>query len=134
MSTRVKILIIEDDQLLQDSIAVWLDLAGYEVAVADDGADGLVVLSKVRPDLVITDVVMPRLNGIEMIRSVRQLPSALSRVPILVLTGSLRDFGSEAVSAGADWALAKPVDPEILLIHLRNLLNPPAAAFRAVSW
>jgi DNA-binding response OmpR family regulator len=133
MSTPVKILIIEDDQILQDSIAVWLDLAGYAVVVADDGFDGLVALAKERPDLVITDVVMPRVNGIETIKSARQFPSGLSSVPILVLTGSLREFGSQAIAAGADRALAKPVDPELLLAQVRHLLNPPGGEFRAAS-
>jgi DNA-binding response OmpR family regulator len=132
-SRQYKILVIEDDPLLQDAIAVWLGLAGYTVVVAHDGHEGLVELSKERPDLVITDVVMPGLNGIEMIRSIRQFRSGLSSVPILVLTGSFIEYGSEAISAGADRALAKPVDPEVLLAHVRYLLNQSAAAFRSAS-
>lgn len=133
MSTRGKILVIEDNPVTRDSIAVWLELAGYTVVVADDGREGLVVLSNERPDLVITDVAMPRLNGIEMIRSVRQFFSALSRVPILVLTGDFREFASKAISAGANRALAKPVDPKMLLADVKYLLSPPGAAFRAAS-
>jgi DNA-binding response OmpR family regulator len=133
MSTRHKLLIIEDDAMVQDSIASLLDLAGYTVVAAGDGCEGLVVLSEERPDLVITDVVMPRLNGIEMIRSVRRFPSVLSRVPIIVLTGSVSEFGSEAISAGADRALAKPVDLKALLAHVRYLLKPAAAAARSAS-
>jgi two-component system alkaline phosphatase synthesis response regulator PhoP len=121
-----KILVIEDDPVLRDSIAIWLDLMGYAVVVADDGRDGLAVLSQERPDLVITDIAMPRLNGIEVIRSVRQFPSGLGDVPILVLTGSFTEFASDAISAGADRALAKPVDPKTLLSHMTNLLKPPA--------
>jgi DNA-binding response OmpR family regulator len=85
------------------------------------------VLSKERPDLVITDIAMPRLNGIEMIKSVRHFLSAVNRVPILVLTGCFRDRAWEAISAGANRAFAKPVDPEILLAQVKDLLNPPAA-------
>jgi len=133
MSKRYKILVIEDNLLLRDSIAVWLELAGYTVAVASDGREGLATVSAERPDLIITDVAMPGLNGIEMIRSMRQFPNGLSRVPILVLTGSFSRFASEAISAGADLALAKPVDPEIMLAQLKHLLKPAAAAFRSAS-
>src|SRR5262245_36463576 len=115
---KYKILVIEDNVLLRDSIAVWLDLAGYTVAVANDGHEGLAALSSERPDLIITDVAMPGLDGIEMIRAVRQFRSGLSRVPILVLTGSFSEFASKAISAGADQALAKPIDPVIMLAHL----------------
>jgi CheY-like chemotaxis protein len=131
MSARYKILVIEDNPVLQDSIAVWLDFAGYTVVVANDGFEGLAELSKELPDLIITDIAMPGLNGIEMIRSVRQFPCRLSRVPILVLTGSFSEYASEALSAGADRAFAKPVDPKVLLAHVRYLLEPPAAFMTA---
>jgi DNA-binding response OmpR family regulator len=131
-NTPDKILVVDDDPVLQGSIASYLDFAGYRVVVADDGCEGLVVISNERPDLVITDVEMPRLNGIEMIRLVRQ-SSALSRVPIIVLTGSFSEFGSEAISAGADRALAKPVDPKNLLAHVRYLLRRAAAAAGSTS-
>jgi len=133
MSTQYKILVIEDNPVLQDSIAVWLYFAGYTVVVANDGFEGLAELSKELPDLIITDIAMPGLNGIEMIRSVRQFPCRLSRVPILVLTGSFSEYASEALSAGADRALAKPTDPRIILAQVETLLKESPAAFRAAS-
>src|SRR5260370_15635026 len=126
MGTADKILVIDDHPETRDSITIWFELAGYTVVVARDGAEGLAVLSKERPDLVIADIVMPRLNGIEMIRSVRRSLSTLSRVPILVLTGYCMEFANEAISAGADRALAKPIDPDVLIAHVRHLLDPPA--------
>lgn len=133
MSARYKILVIEDSPVLQDSIALWLNFSGYSVVVANDGFEGLTVLSKELPDLIITDIAMPGLNGIETISSIRQLPCRLSRVPIIVLTGSFSDYALEALSAGADRALEKPADPKIMLAHVRSLLNQSPAAFRAAS-
>ena len=127
MSTRNRILVIEDHPETQDSITLWLELAGYVVLVARDGLEGLGVLSREQPDLIITDIVMPGLNGIEMIGAVRQSMSPSNRVPILVLTGHYKDFGTKAIAAGADRALQKPIDPNILMTHVRHLLNPPAA-------
>jgi len=133
MSTQHKILVVEDNLLLQDSMAAWLGLAGYTVVVANDGFEGLAALSRERPDLIITDVAMPRLNGIEMIMSARQMPSGQCRIPILVLTGSFSEFASTAISAGADLALPKPVEPNIILAHLSYLLEPAAAELRTPS-
>jgi len=133
MSTRYKILVIEDNPLLRDSIAVWLELAGYSVVAAGDGCEGLAVLSTEMPDLIITDVGMPRLDGIEVIKSVRRFPSSLSSVPIVVLTGCFTELASQAISAGADRALAKPVDPNIMLEHLTYLLEPSSAALTSAS-
>jgi CheY-like chemotaxis protein len=133
MSTQYKVLVIEDNPLLRDSIAAWLELAGYTVVVASDGCEGLAVLSSEAPDLIITDVAMPRLNGIEMIKSVRRFRSRLGRVPIVVLTGCLTEFAQQAISAGADRALAKPVDPEMILAQLTHLLKPARAAFTSAS-
>jgi CheY-like chemotaxis protein len=133
MSTRYKILVIEDNLLLRDSIAAWLELAGYTVVVASDGCEGLAVLSREVPDLIITDVGLPGLNGIEVIKSVRRFPSRLGRVPIVVLTGCFTEFARYAISAGADRALAKPVDPEMILAHLTHLLKPAAAMFNSAS-
>jgi len=133
MSTRHKILVIEDNPLLRDSIAAWLELAGYSVVSAGDGSEGLAVLSREMPDLIITDVGMPRLDGIEVIKSVRRFPSSLSSVPIVVLTGCFTELGSQAISAGADRALAKPIDPNVMLEHLTYLLKPSASAFTSAS-
>jgi len=133
MNTQYKVLVIEDNPLLRDSIAAWLELAGYTVVVASDGCEGLAALYREAPDLIITDVGMPRLNGIEVIKSVRRFPSRLSRVPIIVLTGCFRESASQAISAGADRALSKPVDPDMILAHLTHLLKPAPAAFTPAS-
>ena len=119
--------------MLRDSIAAWLELAGYTVVVASDGCEGLALLSKEAPDLIITDVGMPGLDGIEVVKSVRRFRSGLSRVPIVVLTGCFSELAPKAISAGADRALAKPVDPDIILAHLTRLLKRAAPAFPSAS-
>ena len=118
-----KILVVEDHPETRDSITILLELAGYTVVVANDGREGLAVFSKERPDLVITDIVMPGLNGLEMIMSVRHSFSGSTRVPIIALTGYYREFAKQMISAGADRALSKPVDPNTLTDYVKHLLT-----------
>ena len=77
------ILVVDDDQAVRDSLARSLQYSGYEVTTANDGVDALARLSSLRPDAVIMDVMMPRLDGLETTRSLR---ASGNDVPILVLT------------------------------------------------
>ena len=77
------ILVVDDDQAVRDSLARSLQYSGYEVTSAGDGLEALARLSALRPDAVIMDVMMPRLDGLE---TTRMLRSTGNDVPILVLT------------------------------------------------
>ncbi len=113
------ILVVDDDQAVRDSLARSLRYSGYEVTTANDGVDALARLSSLRPDAVIMDVMMPRLDGLETTRSLR---SSGNDVPILVLTA--RDAVGDRVDgldAGADDYMAKPFSFEELQARLRAL-------------
>lgn len=113
------ILVVDDDQAVRDSLARSLMYSGYEVTTANDGVEALAKLSSLRPDAVIMDVMMPRLDGLETTRSLR---SSGNDVPILVLTA--RDAVGDRVDgldAGADDYMAKPFSFEELLARLRAL-------------
>lgn len=113
------ILVVDDDQAVRDSLARSLQYAGWEVSTAVDGVDALARLSSVRPDAVIMDVMMPRLDGLETTRSLR---ASGNDVPILVLTA--RDAVGDRVDgldAGADDYLAKPFAFDELQARLRAL-------------
>ncbi len=121
----VRILVVDDDRAVRESLRRSLSFNGYNVLLAEDGVEALDVITNDRPDAVILDVMMPRLDGLEVCRRLR---SAGDDLPVLVLTA--RDSVSERVAgldAGADDYLPKPFALEELLARMRALLRRTTA-------
>lgn len=117
----VRILVVDDDRAVRDSLRRSLSFNGYTVDVAQDGVEALAMIADERPDALVLDVMMPKLDGLEVCRRLRSTGDDL---PILVLTA--RDSLSERVAgldAGADDYLPKPFALEELLARLRALLR-----------
>ena len=117
---RRKILVVEDDERIAATIRRSLTYEGYEVAVAHDGPEGLVAARKEAPDLVLLDLMLPGIDGLEVCRRIR----AESEVPVLMLTAM--DGVADRVrglDTGADDYLVKPFAYEELLARVRALLR-----------
>ncbi|MFY2861553.1 response regulator transcription factor [Mycobacterium sp. THU-M104] len=117
----MRILVVDDDRAVRESLRRSLSFNGYSVELAHDGVEALEKIAAERPDALVLDVMMPRLDGLEVCR---QLRSTGDDLPILVLTA--RDSVSERVAgldAGADDYLPKPFALEELLARMRALLR-----------
>jgi len=117
------ILVVDDDLGTRLSISDYLELSGYIVITADDGQEALEMVEKYHPDLIVTDIVMPRMNGYELVRQVRQKP-AFRLLPVILLTARIqtqeRILGYQS---GCDLYLPKPFELEELAAAIRNLLE-----------
>lgn len=117
-----KVLIVEDNSDARILMKSILEQEHLEVVEAEDGIEGLELADAESPDLIITDISMPRLGGREMIRRLRASPEH-KLVPILAVTAYGIERAMEAIRAGANRALARPFQNNLLLAFVFDLLN-----------
>ncbi len=132
MRAKPSILLIDDETAITNNLAPFLSRSGFDVAVASNGEAALEMVASSQPDLLVLDVLMPRLDGREVLRRLRQ---AGNWIPILLLT-QVGEAGERAMALeeGADDYLNKPFDPHELVARIRAILRrarpgqPPLAA------
>ncbi len=118
-----KALLIEDDAAFRKTVAETLAMNGFEVLEAATGKRGIAQAETEQPDLILLDLMLPGMNGLEVCQRVKQAPKTAG-IPILVLTGSDQEGQDIAcLDMGADDYLTKPVKTERLLAHCRALLR-----------
>jgi len=132
MTAKPQVLLVDDEQAITGNLAPFLERSGFSVAVAADGQEALHRVSSFKPDLIVLDVLMPRLDGREVLRRVRQ---AGDWTPVILLTqvGESTERAM-ALEEGADDYLNKPFDPHELVARIRAVLRrarpgqPPLAS------
>ncbi|WP_309232103.1 response regulator transcription factor [Micromonospora tarensis] len=116
-----RVLVVDDDQTVSDVIRRYLENDGFQVSLAGDGATALAAVRREAPDLVVLDLMLPRISGLEVCRALRARPDG---VPIVMLTA--RGDESDRIlglQLGADDYLTKPFSPRELVLRVRSVLR-----------
>ena len=123
MERTFRVLLVEDAPFLRYAFSRLLRMQGYDVKEANDGQDALQCLIGYRPDLVLTDLMMPIMGGIELISHIRANPE-YAQVPVVAITADATEHAEKAArQAGAVDVITKPIDLPALLERLRHLIS-----------
>ncbi|MFI1107924.1 response regulator [Streptomyces physcomitrii] len=118
-----RVLVVDDNKVIRQLIRVNLELEGFEVVTASDGAECLEVVHEVRPDVVTLDVVMPRLDGISTAACLHADPRT-RKLPIAMVTSCTRYEVERDLQFGIDAFVPKPFEPSELVEVVKRLLTP----------
>ncbi|ANQ53685.1 MULTISPECIES: response regulator [Thermosipho] len=118
-----KILVVDDSEVLRKITSFNLKKAGYEVYEAFDGVDGLEKMKDIKPDLIILDIMMPRLDGFGVLKEKKNIEE-IKNIPVIILTakGGAEDE-KVAKSLGAQIVMTKPFSPSKLIEEVKRLIS-----------
>jgi DNA-binding response OmpR family regulator len=123
MEQKKKILIVDDERDIVKAVMIRLQGAGYEVVTAFDGAQGVFMAHKEKPDLIILDIRMPAGNGFSVAQRLKRSMHTFT-IPVIFLTGSPeKNAEKKAMALGARFYIKKPYDPEELLDAIKRALE-----------
>ena len=114
------VLLVDDDPQVREVVRINLEMEGYTVKEAANADEGLAALDDEAPDLILLDVMMPQVDGWEMLRRVQER-HGVGSIPVVMFSGQL-DVGDEAVQRGAQGFVGKPFDPRSLIDSTKQLL------------
>ena len=117
-----KVLVVEDHPDAREMLSIYLTSEGYAVVTAEDGQRGLQVAEAERPDIIITNLNMPNLDGLELTKHIRQRPD-FGNVPIVVLSAITTEEPNVLIDAGASVVKTKPVELHELVNVIRDALT-----------
>ena len=120
-----RILLIDDDENICKVVKLYLEKEGLEILVANEGQEGLGLFAAENPDLVLLDIMMPGMDGIEVIKRIRKT----SNVPVIMLTAKSDTFDKVlALELGADDYIVKPFEPKELIARIKAVIRRSEAA------
>ena len=119
-----KILVVDDDKVALTMLQMLLARAGHEVVSAKDGAEGYELAQKNKPDLLISDMLLPKIDGMDLCRKIKGNPE-LNKMKIILITAVYKGmpFKFEAKDCGADDLVNKPIDTKYLMGRVETLLS-----------
>lgn len=119
-----RLLAIDDDPMMQQILTATLQAEGFELLLSSDGRSGLAAAAAQKPDLVVLDVNLPDMTGMEVCRALKSGP-ATKHIPVIMLTGEAREVGNrvEGLDLGAEDYLFKPISPRLLVSRIKSLLK-----------
>ena len=118
-----RVLVIDDEEDIRELLTYNLKKDGYEVYASENGEKGLITLKECKPDLVLLDVMMPGMDGIEVCEAIRQMPGFQNTL-VCFLTARGEDYSQIAgLDAGADDYVSKPIKPKVLMSRISALLR-----------
>jgi DNA-binding response OmpR family regulator len=123
MPPAATVLVVEDDPVILRLLEVNFELEGFAVLLAHDGAEGIEVARAKRPDVIISDIMMPRVSGIELVETLRA-EAATASIPVILLSAKAQTGDLKAgMDAGADDYVTKPFEPLDLVDRVNALLS-----------
>jgi excisionase family DNA binding protein len=116
------VLIVDDDAKIREFVRVNLEMDGYIVREASNADEGLAALEEEPPDLILLDVMMPGVDGWEMLRLVQER-HGVGEIPVIMFSGQVESSDDDAVARGAQGFLGKPFNPQDLITRTKELLR-----------
>jgi adenylate cyclase len=117
-----KVLVIDDDPVIVELLRVNFEIEGFEVMVAGDGPEGLQVAATGRPDVILSDIMMPRMDGLEVVSKLKS-GAATKHIPVILLSAKAQNAEVQlGLDAGADDYVTKPFDPFELIDRVNAVL------------
>ena len=117
------ILVVDDDALLRRSLSLQLEQAGYRASTAASAEDALALIQRDRPDLILLDVGLPGMDGLDALRQIQQDDD----IPVIFVTARRRELDTIlGLELGADGYITKPFNPDVLLAHVKSVLRRTA--------
>jgi DNA-binding response OmpR family regulator len=117
------VLLVEDDPVILRLLEVNFELEGYGVLLAHDGAEGIALARSEAPDLIVSDIMMPNVSGIELVETLKA-DAVTAGIPIILLSAKAQSTDIRAgMAAGADDYITKPFEPLELVEHVQALLS-----------
>jgi two-component system alkaline phosphatase synthesis response regulator PhoP len=119
-----RILLVDDETELAEMVKLRLEANNYEVSTAYDGKEGLDLARREKPDLIILDLMLPKIDGYKVCRMLK-FDEKYKKIPIILFTSrGQEDDKATGLEVGADAYITKPFEPQVLLEKIRELVNP----------